>query len=298
MGKELNIDRSYIYNVSKRSNKYYKTFEIEKKNGDKRIINHPSPILKTFQYWLVNRIFNHLPTTKFATAYKKGCSIKKNALLHLNKSHILRLDILKFFPSISVFHIEKLFKDNQLAIKDTIGLTLEQNDISIVSNLVLLDGHLTIGSVSSPSISNCIMFNTDNQLEEIATYYSCCYSRYADDMVFSSKKYIPDKIISEIEKVLLVENFQLNKDKTLFMSSKGKKFITGINVNNSRLTLGRKKRDEIKKMVYLKISKGIGDDDKIRGYLNYVRDIDPYYFSKIINKYGDYYNLLKNTKEI
>lgn len=291
MSERLNIDKHFIENISNKSNKYYRIYEINKRDGGKRLIYHPSPVLKTFQYWLVDNIFKHLPVSKYSTAYGKGCSIKKNALLHLNKKHILHSDIVDFFPSIKDNHIIELIKENETLINKIIGFSIQQNDIDLIIGLTLYEKHLTIGSVSAPIISNLIMYNIDNELGVIGDNYNCTYSRYADDMVFSSNEYIPADIVKHISEVLKVGGFMINNKKTYFMNSKNRKIVTGVIVNNKRLTVGRKKRDEIKKMVYLKCKFNFGDSNIIKGNLSFLKDIDPYYYNKIIIKYSKYGNI-------
>lgn len=273
--------------------KDYRKYEIPKKRGGKRIIFHPSPKLKVFQYWLVNRLFVYFPISSYATAYKKGCSIKNNATLHLNKAHLLHLDIIDFFPSITRKHIEQVINNNKFILKEKIGFELTGDDIKIILKLTLLDDSLTIGSISSPILSNIVMFDIDNELNKVAESYDCKYSRYADDMVFSSTKFIPHKIIDDVDKILKSNGFLLNKKKSYFMGKGSRKVVTGINVNKSRLTIGRKKRDEIKKMIYMKCKYNIGDNKKILGYLSYLKDIDPWYFNRIIIKYNKIYEMLK-----
>lgn len=294
MAEELNIDHAFIQNIAERSNKYYKIYAIPKKNGkDSRDIFHPSPILKTFQYWLVNRLFIHFNISDYASAYNKGCSIAKNALYHLNKRHLLHLDITNFFPSITESHIEKIINKNSKIIGEKLGFTLNDDDRNLINQLVLFNGALTIGSVSSPIISNIVMFDNDLEISKIAQKYYCDYTRYADDMVFSSIHFIPSVIISEIEIILNKDSFNLNKDKVYFMGPKDRKEVTGVNVNNDRLTVGRKKRDEIKKMVYMKCKYGLGDNNKILGNLCFLKDIDPWYYNKIIIKYPNILDVLK-----
>jgi len=295
MENELNIDKVFIKKVAARSDKYYKHFTIPRRNGSKRDIHHPSPILKTFQYWLVSRIFNKCMISCYATAYLKGCSIKNNAERHIKCTNLVHLDIRNFFPSIQRDHLEKILLENKKSITKSLGFELDAGDNELICGLALFRGCLTIGSVSSPIISNIVMNSVDERLASLAAKYSLIYSRYCDDMVFSSKGcHISNDIVNKVCDILSDYHFELNNKKTFFSGPKDRKVVTGVNVNNDRLTVGRKKRDEIKKMVYEKCQHEKGDNSKILGNLSFLKDIDPWYYNKIIIKYPRVLQILKS----
>ena len=146
------------------------------------------------------------------------------------------------------------------------NLTLTDTDINFICDVCLYDDHLVIGSVCSPVISNCIMKAFDEEIRD-SIPKDIIYTRYADDMVFSSNSYIPNRVISIVEKTLLKYNFRINHSKTYFMSDSSRKTVSGLNINNKTISIGLKKKKQIKKMIYEKLKKGIGDDNRILGYL-------------------------------
>lgn len=287
ISEDLQIDSNFINNIAKKSSKLYKGFSIPKKNGKKRLIFHPTPELKLLQYWLVNNIFNQLPISDYATAYKKGSSIKKNASLHIKNKYFLHLDIISFFESIREKHIRSLFSSNTF--------DLGKEDIDLICNICLRYGKMTIGSVSSPILSNCVMYKFD---EEVGRLNDCLtYSRYADDMIFSSKEYIDSKYISIISDRLLQDDFCLNRSKTRFMSPKSRRSVTGLVIDNQKVSLGYKKHLEIKKMLYKKLKYNQGNSNEILGHLFYLKDIEPVYFNKLILKYSSFGNIIEILKK-
>jgi Reverse transcriptase (RNA-dependent DNA polymerase). len=292
MSEELVVDINYIKNISYQSSVYYSRYKIKKKNGRERRIFHPSPVLKTFQYWLVNNFFSKFRISDYAFAYRKGYSIKRNAQAHLNSEHILHLDISSFFESITKNHLMGLFNNNNLLL-DNLGVTDE--DINIILNICLYNNGLTIGSVSSPIISNIVMCSFDEKLRKKLPD-EIVYTRYADDMVFSSKNFINNEIISVVEMLLKEYNFSLNKEKTRFMCNKGRRAVTGIIIDDNRVSVGLKKRRKIKSMLYNKLEHGKGNSDEILGHLFYLKDIEPNYFNKIIIKYSTYGNIIEILK--
>lgn len=287
ISQDLGIDEDFIFRITKNSSKHYKTFYINKNNGKKRVIHHPSQSLKVLQYWLVNNIFNEFPISKYATAYKKGSSIKKNALNHVNNKHLLHLDIKNFFESITKKHLTTLILKNK---------KLPKEDIELICKICLYKENLTIGSVSSPIISNCVMYSFDEEIRRILDD-SITYTRYADDMIFSSKKYLDEDIIDTVSKLLLKNSFFLNKEKTRFMSPKGRRTVTGIVINGQDLSIGYKKHNELKSKIYKKLKYNIGNGQEILGHLFYVKDIEPELFNKLILKYSIFGNVIEILKE-
>lgn len=273
MNYDLGIDKQYIKNCSKRNNLYAK-YSINKKSGGKRTILQPSKELKVLQYWLTNNIFSKFPISEYATAYQKGCSIKKNALYHNDSKYILHTDIVHFFENINRASIIELFKENKKIIND-IGLS--SDDIKLILDLVLYKGeYLVVGSVASPMISNCVMYNFDMKLADIVEKQNMKYSRYADDIIISSSNYIEVSILSIIDCLLQEYNFKRNLSKTYFMNKHKKRQVTGIVLDNNSntLSLGHKKYAQLKRELYNYLVKGVGNIGQINGMIAYLRDIN------------------------
>lgn len=287
ISEELQIDKEHLEKITEKSSKHYKNFYIHKKNGNLRAIHHPSRSLKVLQYWLVNNIFNQLPVSIYSTAYKKGCSIKKNALVHVNSRNLLHLDIKDFFESITERHIKALLLNK---------LNLTKDDIALICKISLYKNHLTIGSVSSPIISNCVMYKFDEEIRKILDE-EIVYTRYADDMIFSSKKYIDGNIIDIVSQHLSKNGFLLNNEKTHFMSPKGRRTVTGLVINGKELSIGYRKHIEIKSKLYKKLKYNIGNSCEILGNLFYIKDIEPDLFNKLIIKYSNFGNIIDVLKK-
>lgn len=288
MAADLNIDVDFIMGISHNSSKYYSRYNIKKKSGGVRRIFHPSPILKTFQYWLSQNIFRSFPASSYATAYGTGCSIKKNAEQHQHATNILHMDIENFFESIKSEHIQKLFLENPKLIED---LSLDSEDIDLICKICLYKDHLTIGSVTSPIISNCIMYSFDVDLAKLLPT-NIVYTRYADDMVFSSRMYIDSYLQEIVTQCLIKHGFRKNSEKTRFMSKAGRRTITGLTLDRGKVSIGYERKQEIKRLLYNKLRHNLGDGQKILGLLFFLKDIEPNYFNKLIVKYSGFGNVL------
>lgn len=287
MNRDLGIDKQYILNCSKRNDLYAKYY-IQKKNGGYRKILHPSKELKTLQYWLVRNIFSKFKISKYSTAYQKGCSIKKNAEYHKDGKYILHTDIVHFFESITRDSLLSFFDRNRDIIRE---LQLSENDIEIILDLVLYNGlYLVVGSVASPIISNCIMYDFDIRMSELAKKMNMKYSRYADDIVVSSSDYIDKSILGKIDELLEEYNLKRNVEKTYFMCRSGRREITGIVVDNNKntLSIGHKRYNQIKRDVYNLLIKDQGNISQIKGMLGHLKNVNCDQYNAIRKTYIKY----------
>ena len=287
IAKDLGLDENYISKIISRSSYYYRDYFISKKNGGRRLISQASPELKTLQYWVVENILRKLPVSKAASAYNKGSSIKSNALIHSQSKHILHLDVEKFFPSITSIILKDILRSHK-GIVEVLNVELETT-IETIFKICFRDGRLCIGTVSSPIISNIVMYDFDQKLLSFCKANKYKYSRYADDMYISSNNYINEDVVDYVSAELKNMGFKLNKAKTRFYSSKYRRKVTGLVITTDfKASIGTARRNEIKKMVYDKLIHNTGNPEQILGYLSFLKDIEPDTYNNIIVKYSRY----------
>lgn len=287
IANELKLDQSYISRIVERSSYYYKEYTVPKRNGEPRSIAQPSSELKTLQYWVSHKILSKLPVSTAAYAYKKGDSIKRHAQLHAKSRFFLHADIRNFFPSIKSLHLNPILRENKHIFED-IGLDLEESLVDI-RKICFRKDSLSIGAVSSPVISNVVMYSFDEIMLEYCKANGYLYSRYADDIYISSKSYIPKDVLTFLQRELVKCGFTMNYSKTKFCSSKSRRKVTGLVItNDSRISIGTERRKAIKKMVYDKLVHGKGDPYQILGYLSFLKDVEPNTYNNLIVKYSQY----------
>ncbi len=286
IASDLCLDPIYIASVVKRARFYYRDYCIEKRDGGKRKISQPSPELKTLQYWVVHNILSKLPISKSAYAYQKGSSIKNHAQFHKNSKHIFHTDICKFFPSITYEHLQPILLNNRKIFED-LGIDLESAET--IRDICFRENRLCIGTVSSPIISNIVMYGFDIIMLGYCQKNHLKYSRYADDIYLSSNSYIDVTHINFLTITLKQFGFSINESKTYFSSPKYRRKVTGLVIGtDASVTIGSKKRKFIKKIVYDKLVHNKGNGDSILGYLAFLKDIEPQTYNNIIAKYSQY----------
>lgn len=150
--------------------------------------------------------------------YVRGRNIRENAQFHIGAKHLLKADIENYFPSISIGRVSAFLEN--LGVASGIAKQL--------SNFLCIDGKLPLGLPTSPIIANAISHFMDIDLNSLAEKHGAIYSRYADDLTFSSDGELPTEMaISEITER---HNFTLAQDKTRRSKRGQNHYVTGLSV--------------------------------------------------------------------
>lgn len=228
-----------IYSISNNIEKNYKVYKIKKRNGKYRTIYEPNSMLKQIQKKILINILNNKSISKYAKAYHKGISLKDNAIPHINKKIILKLDIKNFFESISFLDVYNACFSIEYFPK-SVGF--------ILTYLCTYDNHLTQGSPTSAYISNLIMKEFDEEIGNWCNINDISYTRYSDDMTFSGN-FNPSELIIKIRKMLYKLGLELNNDKIHIVNKSQSQSVTGIIVNE-KLQVNAKYRNKIRQEIY------------------------------------------------
>lgn len=235
-------DKKYIktiYSISNNIEKNYKIYKIKKRNGKYRTIYEPNLILKQIQKQILNNILNNKSISKYAKAYHKGIQLKDNAIPHINKEMILKLDIKDFFENISFLNIYNSCFPIEYFPK-SVGM--------ILTYLCTYDNRLTQGSPTSAYISNLVMKEFDEELGNWCNLRNISYTRYSDDMTFSGA-FNPSELITKVRKMLYKLGLELNNDKIHIVYKSSSQNVTGI-VVNEKMQVNVKYRNKIRQEIY------------------------------------------------
>lgn len=237
--------------VTEKKRKRYSSFQIKKKSGAFREIKAPLPKLKEIQRAL-NIILQSVYTTQeSAFGFVKGKNIVDNARLHEGAPFVLNLDIKDFFPSIYFRRIIRMLG------KEPFNLTGEREQIAYtIANLCSEDGYLPQGAPTSPVLTNIICQRLDKRLQQLAMKSNAVYSRYADDITFSSSNYIfTNKFIKRVQGILKDDRFELNDEKTRIQSKSYRQEVTGLTVNKT-VNINKSFKCSYRTLVHLYNTKG------------------------------------------
>lgn len=264
---------------------------LSRKNGKKRVIYAPSQSLKVVQRELINIVFKNFPISKHATAYKPRCNIKKNASAHKNSRYLTRIDFSNFFPSIHKEDIKRFLKVNS----SILDIPLSSEEINTITHYTCYKDRLVIGAVTSPIIANIICFEMDEIIFSYTAPLGITYTRYADDLYFSSSE--PNVLIKVeplIKTILKAINYpkslKIKTKKTIHSSKKRRMKATGLIItNDGKISIGRDKKRQIRTQVYRWPQLPTSSRSSLQGYLAYCHSVEPEFIARLRIKFGSSY---------
>ena len=215
---------------------FYTSFEIPKKNGGTRTIKAPSGKLKSIQKKLASELERYQQDIwaskriklNMSHGFQKNKSIITNARIHRNKKYVLNIDLQDFFDSFHFGRVRGFFQKNR-------DFALPIEVATVLAQLTCYEGCLPQGAPTSPIITNLVCQILDNRLLAIAKRYKLDYTRYADDLTFSTndKTFVEhkDEFLHAIQKEIEHAGFKVNENKTRLAYKDSQQKVTGLVVN-------------------------------------------------------------------
>ncbi|SFM04669.1 retron Ec67 family RNA-directed DNA polymerase/endonuclease [Methylobacterium pseudosasicola] len=236
---------SYILYKSNSAARYTE-FQIPKRKGGTRTIKAPEPKLKLLQTRLAEILYNYLdgieekkkPFKAVSHGFAEGKSIITNAAVHKRRRYVLNIDLEDFFPTINFGRVRGVFiKDRRFEFDPKIA--------TIIAQIACHDHSLPQGSPCSPVISNIVGRLLDVRLVRLAKEHKCTYSRYADDLTFSTNQSTfpaalaaPDPaaagkwiVGNALDAEIVGTGFKINHGKTRMQFRDSRQTVTGLLVN-------------------------------------------------------------------
>jgi hypothetical protein len=274
---------------------HYVDFKIAKKSGGYRNISRPKPILKSVQLVIKNTLLDKIPMGEHIFGFRKGISIFDHALVHCGAKVIINFDLKDFFPSISFNQVRKAFM--KLGYSGEISTVLSLLTTKQSSKRVEIDNktyftyssnrYLPQGASTSPIISNLIAEKLDSQLLRRSESFGFKYTRYADDLSFSSRVDKPNikGMIYMINKTVELHGYKINKNKTNVLFDNNSQNITGLIINSGQPKIPRVWRRKLRAAIH-NFSGGKDQDPselvRILSSVNYLKTTHPYKIDKYL----------------
>ena len=294
---------SYGRKVSKFG--HYRRFLIPKKRGGHRLISAPMPRMKEAQHWILENILSPIPLHESAHGFRAEHSILTNATPHCGAETVINLDLKDFFPNITWPRVFGLFKN--MGYSPSIATILTQLCTEPPVEDIELDGetwqvatgkrHLPQGAPTSPAITNLLCRRLDARMSGIARKHHFHYTRYADDLTFSTKgrnRVYARKLLWQVKKVIYEEGFTIHPDKLRLMDRGRRQEVTGLVVNEEKPTVPRKDVRAFRALLHQMSTKDPegchwrGDRKrtlaKINGFANYLNMVDAERHQKLIEQ--------------
>lgn len=250
--------------------------QIPKKDGSKRNVIAPSRDLKYVQKALYWRFFRRYKASPAAHGFVAKRGIATNADPHIGALSVGKIDIKDFFDTISTDHLKNIlfgnkhicrfcrFYDRMLEgrchpslyanktqdfehrceeikavyIPDYCQQTGYESLFLRIIELCTYNGYTAQGFPTSPVLANIVLRGFDKTMIKFCEEHDVVYTRYADDLAFSSKtltkKQLRDLLQKKVYRLLWAYGFKPNRKKTTWKSRAGRLKICGVVVNDKK----------------------------------------------------------------
>ena len=264
-----------------KGNKVYITDELyyEVYRSKNRLIFAPCNKLKHEQRLFLN---------KMRKSYPLKIDTLKCAKPHSGKKWILKIDIKHFYNSIPYCDIESFVK--------SVCQNIEYANVNYYLDITTLNKKLPIGAPTSAHIANNCFKKVDLTIQNYCNIFSVTYTRYVDDLTFSSNdKRILKRIEKQVKEILLLNGYEINIKKLEYMSTNKQQNILGLIVNDGKVRINNDEKRRIRAMLHsFAVSNSssqtkdlkhcVWDNckkEKLKGYLAYIKHVDIEYFEHL-----------------
>ncbi len=278
----------------------YKVYTIPKRTYGHRVIAHPARDLKKLQTAFLDHYADKLPVHDVAKAYKKKTSIRHNAQAHQHNSYLLKIDLESFFHSIKadmflgyLYDFESVkeyfLEEDRVWLKKLLFWNPSKRAGAKVDTKHIL----SIGAPTSPHISNFFLYQFDEALSMLCHAQGIVYTRYADDLTFSTQ--IKGALIGFVTTVerLLREHFgsalRVNRMKTVLSSKGHNRHVTGVTISNTgSLSVGREKKRYLFHLIHQFTLNRLNTRqiEQLRGFTAFACHLDPSLYRRLCTKYS------------
>ncbi|MFC3193599.1 reverse transcriptase family protein [Marinicella sediminis] len=308
-------DFKYLYDIHK----------IPKRSGGFRFIHSPGSQIKRVQRWINECIlYNSKPHWR-CFSFHPGGSILDCASIHCESKWLIKIDIERFFDSITEKQVYEVFVE--LGYKPLISFELARictvnhkkkikkhyykkwvmfntdKGMPYKKDEIKTIGYLPQGAPTSPQLSNLVFKKHDEHIFEVAKKNDLQYTRYADDMTFSTvkKNFSREKAVTfvkELYSYLSKYGFSPNHTKLKIVPPGAHKVVLGLNVNSNTPRLSRVFKNRVENhlrciekygleshRIHIQFNSIFALIDHIRGLINYALQIDTNYGHKLSHRY-------------
>ena len=246
----------YLREIVQRQLDPYSEFSRPKREpGKVRTISAPSPVLMDIQRWLLSNIFERIRPHQASFAYQPGRSALQCARRHLGATWVLKFDLHDFFHCINEQDVYRVLRtvgyNNLISFEIARICTRLPNGEkrghtryrypAIGSYAGRAPGFLPQGAPTSGAIANLAARALDERLWEVANRYDLVYTRYADDMTFSTLRHLDratlTRCVADVTKAVHQSHFKMHRKKTRIVPPGARKVVLGLLVDGDRLRI-------------------------------------------------------------
>lgn len=278
LARETGVPYGYLRDVVARGGRndvtFYRVFSLKKGNAGfkgkrMRTICAPDPLLMKAQRWIHEYILKKVCAHAASSAYQPGSRIRDAAAQHRNARWLVKMDVMNFFESVlepKIYRVFRSFGYQPLMAFELTRLCTrirkggpKRHKVDLSARICQYNsaslGHLPQGAPTSPLLANLAAFDLDCSLELLANSNGMVYTRYADDIVFSSSTEDWSKskavaLLNQGHDILKQHGFQPNLAKATIAGPGGRKVVLGLSVSGAEPRLTRDFKNKLRAHIY------------------------------------------------
>ena len=264
----------------------------------------------------------HIPTHSASFAFSPGNSIVQCAARHTGARWMLKMDVSDFFGSITELQVYRVFKE--LGYQPLVSFELARLCTHLLKRSEkykmkqwrawprkviggyrnMLVGRLPQGAPSSPMLSNLVMLKIDQKISEVARIAGMIYTRYSDDLTFSTRDNDFNRdgakiLLAEVSQILKSSGLYPKKSKTVVVPPGARKVVLGLIVDGDMPRLPRALKDKLKQHLYYLKKVGPFEHAKARqfdtvggmyrhigGLIDFAKMVEPEYAANLLAEFN------------
>lgn len=282
----------YLRSVVERGHDPYRSFRMRKRRGGFRVIVVPEPRLMAVQRWIARHTLCGVSPHPLSFAYQTGKSVFDCATRHAGARWLVKIDVRQFFESISEIQVWRVFRElgfgplisfemarlatrklpvSSLRRRQTQWQSKSSNYLAIRWYQCDTLGYLPQGAPTSPMLSNAAMVQLDKVLEELANEFGMEYTRYSDDLTFSTiardfNRNRATQLVKSVYREMRLVGLWPHQSKTLIAPPGARKVVLGLLVDSDRPRLRREFKERLRLHAYYLSTRGPSAHASARGF--------------------------------
>lgn len=235
----LGVPKDALKDLASNAVRHYHPFLLKRPGKKPRRIQGPDSRLKDVQRRIHVALLKKFDLPEYLHGGIRGRSPETNALLHLRKRYVVRLDIQDFFPSVTDRQIYSIWKERFGCSSDVAAL---------LTALTTFRRCLPQGAPTSSALANLVLMNSDSEIHDAAAQVGASFTRLMDDLAISGDR--PHELIGVAVDALRIAGFSISREKLELMPASSLQVVAGLGLNSRSPSVPRAKRDRVRAEIH------------------------------------------------
>ncbi|RZK60779.1 MAG: RNA-directed DNA polymerase [Pedobacter sp.] len=183
----------------------------------------------------INILLQKIPLPDVMFGSIKGKNNIMNAVVHINSSYFLTVDLKNYFSNIT----------NAQVHQTLLSIGFSSSEARLLTRLTTFDGHLPQGAPTSATLANLVFSTTAQNITSYCENKQITFTAYLDDLAFSSSKNFKE-YIPEILEIIKQNGYYLNHKKICYRRRSCE--VTGLFIRRGQLHLKKEMQENLENL--------------------------------------------------